>query len=261
MNGVWRFYSARDPQWDTLVTSTESGSTERHSPLHPLQVNAYPIETGPTASPHGTVQILQTYGDRTVPPELPSTVYLDVLTEPYIASYGIATRTETTDHDLSGVTARGLVRGESVEANESHFADIPIHRTDLTLTVLNATEKSVTVRVRLTNTDTGAPIDTSDRRGSIVLQGERVNTGSDGTVTRALPRPAGGVSARYRPQPWWYEEPGYVPSSDVVYVRGTVLQTVSTLFRIGVPVSLFLVGVFIIDRFTGWKIWPPWRGL
>lgn len=261
VHGVWRFYSARDAQWDTLVTSTESGATERHSSLHPLQVNAYPIEPGPTASPRGTVRILDVDGNRTTPPTLPSVVHLDVLAEPYTASYGIATRTETTDHDLSTVTAWGLVRGESAVAKESHFADIPIHRTNLTLAVLNVTKESVTVRVRLTNAETGAPIDTSERQGSIVLEGERVNTGANGTVTQTVPRGAGSLSARYRPQPWWYEEPGYVPASDVVHVRGTVLRTVSTLFRIGVPVSLFLAGVFLIDRFTGWNLWPPWRGL
>ena len=37
VRGVWRFYSARDPDWDTLVRSTEDGSTQTHSPLHPLQ--------------------------------------------------------------------------------------------------------------------------------------------------------------------------------------------------------------------------------
>lgn len=261
VRGVWRFYTARDTDWDTLVRSTEATDTEAHSPLHPLQVNAYPIETGPTPSPRVTVDLLEPYGTTLDPPALPAAVHLDVLTDPYTASYGIATRTQTSNHDLSALHAQGLVHGVRVRAHERYFATVPIHRSNLTLTILNRTAEKVTVQVRLQDANTSAPINTVDREGYVVLAGERTNTSGDGTVTRTLSRPSGGISARYEPGAWWRNLPGYTGDSARVLVRGTVLQIVDALYQLGVPISLFLLGVFIIDRFTGWGAWPPWRNL
>ncbi|WP_117594469.1 hypothetical protein [Haloprofundus halophilus] len=261
VRGVWRFYSARDPEWDTLVTSTDEGQTVEHSSLHPLQVNAFPIETGPTPSPRRTVTILETYGIETQPPTVPKTVLLDTIDEPYTASYGIATRTTTTEHNLTSVTAYGLVRGVEVDASESSFATVPINESELTLEVLNTTEDSVTVRVRLRDAQTGEPINTLSREGYVVLEDQRVNTSNNGTVTTTLSHSAGGVSARYEPGHWWRSVPGYVGDSDVVYVRGPMQSMLSVLYEVAVSVSLFLLGVFFIDRITGWHVWPPWRRL
>ncbi|WP_244621434.1 hypothetical protein [Haloarcula marismortui] len=126
---------------------------------------------------------------------------------------------------------------------------------------MNQTEDTVTVRVTLQNANTGAPINTDERDGYVVVNGQRVNTTGNGTVTTTIERSPGGVSARYEPGHWWLNPPGYTGDSDTVLLQGSVLQLVSTLFRIGVPVSLFLLAVFFIDRITGWRIWPPWRSL
>ncbi len=261
VRGVWRFYSARDERWDTLVTRTAGGTTESHSPMHPLYVHAYPIDTGPTASPRDAVTILETYGVRTAPPTLPANVHLDVLTEPYTASFGIVTRTASTAYDPRAVTAYGLVRGVTVDAADAAIDEVPIHESELALSLVEATAETVTVRVELRDAETGAPINTLAREGHVVLQGERVETDRSGTVTRTLPRPSGGVSARYEPGPWWLADTGYVGDSDVVYVRGTVLHALATLYELGVPVALFLFAAFVVDRLTGWRVWPPWRGL
>ena len=260
VRGVWRFYSARDTDWDTLVYSSDDGQRTTHSPLHPLQMNAYPIETGPTPSPRRNVTILDVYGTSTSPPTLPSGVHLDVLTDPYTASYGIATRTAT-DEQLETVRAWGLVRGVEAERPADEFARIQISESNLTLKVVNQTEATVTVRVSLQNASTGAPINTDDRNGYVVVNGQRLNTTGNGTVTTTIERSPGGVTARYEPGYWWLNLPGYTGDSDTVLLQGTVLQILSTLFRIGVPISLFLFAVFLIDRITGWRIWPPWRSL
>lgn len=260
VRGVWRFYSARDTDWDTLVYSSDDGQQITHSPLHPLQVNAYPIETGPTPSPRQNVTILDVYGTSTSPPTLPSDVHLDILTDPYTASYGIATRTAT-DEQLETVRAWGLVRGVEAERPADEFARIQISESNLTLKVVDQTEATVTVRVSLQNASTGAPINTDDRDGYIVVNGQRLNTTGNGTVTTTIERSPGGVTARYEPGHWWLNLPGYTGDSDTVLLQGTALQILSTLFRIGVPVSLFLFAVFLIDRITGWRIWPPWRSL
>ena len=260
VRGVWRFYSARDTDWDTLIYSSDDGQRTTHSPLHPLQVNAYPIETGPTPSPRRNVTILDVYGTSTSPPTLSSNVHLDILTDPYTASYGIATRTAT-DEQLETVRAWGLVRGVEAERPANEFARIQISESNLTLKVVNQTEATVTVRVSLQNASTGAPINTDDRDGHVVVNGQRLNTTGNGTVTTTIERSPGGVTARYEPGYWWLNLPGYTGDSDTVLLQGTVLQILSTLFRIGVPISLFLFAVFLIDRITGWRIWPPWRSL
>jgi len=256
--GVWRFYSARDKDWDTLVYSADDGQRTAHSPLHPLQVNAYPIETGPTPSPRRNVTILDVYGTSTEPPTLPSNVTLDILTESYTASYGIGTRASTDERPTS-VRAWGLVRGVGAERPVDEFARVEIYESNLTLEVVNQTEDTTTVQVNLQNANTSAPINTADQDGYVVVNGQRVNTSGNGTVTTTIERTPGGVTARYEPGYWWLNPPGYTSDSETVLLQGSVLQVVSTLFRIGVPVSLFLLAVFLIDRITGWRVWPPWR--
>jgi len=260
IRGVWRFYSARDKDWDTLIYSSDDGQRTAHSPLHPLQVNAYPIETGSTPSPRQNVTILNVYGTSTSPPTLPSNVHLDVLTEPYTASYGIATRS-TTDEQPETVRAWGLVKGVEAERPADEFARIQIYESNLTQEVVNQTEETVSVRVTLQNANTGAPINTAERDGYVVVNGQQLNTTGNGTVTTTIERPPGGVSARYEPGYWWLNPPGYTGDSDTVLLQGSVLQLMSTLFRIAVHVSLFLLAVFFVDRITGWRIWPPWRSL
>ncbi|WP_436909053.1 hypothetical protein [Halosimplex marinum] len=261
VNGVWRFYSARDPSWDRLVTTTAEASTTEHSPMHPLQMAAYPIKTGPTASPADTVSILRVNGRQQQPPTLPETVNLDVLERPYQTSYNIMTRFETPNRDLSDVTASGLVRGARTDVDPRMFEEVPIHRSNLTLTVLNTTARTATVHISLRDVETGDPIETDDSEGYVVLGGKRVQTGADGTVTTTVARPAGAIDARFEPAEWWLRQTGYVGDSDTVSVQGTVLSIVTSLYRAGVPVGLFLLAVFLINRITGLSVWPPWRGL
>lgn len=261
VRGVWRFYSARNPEWDMLVTSTESGDSVSASPLRPLQVNAYPSETGATVAPKRTVTLLDTYGSTTKPPSLPTNVHLQGVEQPYTASYGLATRSQTATRNLSNVTAYGLVRGVTVETADSSFAEIPINESELTLNLVNESEQSATVEVQLSDQHTDDPINTAGRDGYVVLDGMRVNTSENGTVVQTLSRPVGGVSARYEPGHWWNQPSGYVGDSDSVYVRGTGIDTLSVLYQIGILVSVYLFGVFVISRFTGWHFWPPWRGL
>lgn len=258
VKGVWRFYSARDTDWDRLVYSSKHSQRTAHSPLHPLQVNAYPIETGPTPSPRENVTILDIDGTSTEPPTLPSTVTLDVLSKPYTASYGIATRFTTTE-SIDRVRAWGLVRGVAAEQATDEFAHIEIYETNLTVTVIEQTEQTTTVRIRLQDAVSGIPINTADNDGYIVVNGRRLNTTENGTVRTTIERPPDGVSARYSPGNWWRNPPGYVGDSDTVLLQGSVLQLVSTLFSLGVPISLFFLAVFLVDRITGCRIWPPWR--
>ncbi|QLH76948.1 hypothetical protein HZS55_06410 [Halosimplex rubrum] len=261
VRGVWRFYSARDPTWDTLVSASASGSSRSHSPVHPLRVFAYPIKTGPTVSPAEKVELLMVNGGQRQPPTLPGAVDLDVLEEPYTESFSIATRIDTPAQDISDVTAHGLVRGVETSADPRLFEEVAIHRSNLSLSVLNTTATTASVRVSLRDVETDTPIETADREGRIVLAGKEVQTGRDGTLTTTISRPSGAIGARYEPGEWWLSTTAYVGDSDAVSVDGTTLSILGSLYRAGVPVGLFLLAVFLIDRVTGMAIWPPWRGL
>lgn len=265
VRGVWRFYTARDPAWDRLVYSNASHDRRVRSPLQPLRVYAYPIETGPTPTPRGEVTVLEAFGDRTRPPALPARVHLDVLEQPYTASFGLAARLDASvsagEFRLDSVRALGLVRGITTTPQSRAFRETPMGEAELTLTVLNRSERTVTVRVRLLDAASGAPIDTSERAGYLVVGERRVNTSASGTVTVRLSWQGGSVAGRYVPGRWWRAKHAYVPASDVVYVDGTIIRFLHLLYNIAVPVTLFLGAGFLIDRLTGWSLWPPWRGL
>jgi hypothetical protein len=257
VTGTWRFYSARDPGWDTLVYNTENGSSRGHSPLHPLQVNAFPLEMGASASqPDATV--VATDGERYDPPEMPENVGLDVPDEPYTGSETVVTRVSG---DVSSIRVRGLVRGTGTSVDVEDLESVEVHRSNLTLSVVSESEDATTVRVTLRDEATGGPINTAGRDGYVVLEGERVNTTRNGTATVTLDRPGAIVSARYEPGDWWNDAPGYEGDRQTITVGGPSLQVIATLFRFAVPVALFLLAVYLIDRITRWRIWPPWSGL
>lgn len=260
VRGVWRFYSARDAAWDHLIYNTSRGNWTAHSPVHPLQVNAYPIKTGPTASPVRNVTILGAYGETVTPPTLPDNVRLDRMEEPYTASYGIATRVATAEQ-LEAIRAQGLVRGVTVTQPIDEFSRVPIHESNLTVAVLNQTGDTVTVRAHLRDNRTGTAIATVQRGGYLVIGGQRANTTLNGTVTVTVDRPLGGVSARYEPANWWSTQVGYTSATATVTLQESALALIGRLFRLLVPVALFLLAVYLIDRITNWHVWPPWRGL
>jgi len=257
VTGTWRLYSARDQDWDALVYSTANGSARRHSPMHPLQVNAFPFEMGASAS-QGNATVLATDGRSYSAPSLPENVNLDTRNGSYSGTETIVTRVPG---DVSTVRARGFVRGVGTTVDAEDLEEVEVHRSNLTLSVVNESANTTTVHVSLRDETTGAPIDTSGRDGYVVLAGERVNTSGDGTVTRTLRQPGAIISARYEPGHWWNDAPGYVGDSETISVGGPSLQLLATLFRFAIPVGLFGLAVYMVDRVTQWRIWPPWRGL
>jgi len=116
----------------------------------------------------------------------------------------------------------------------------------------------VTVEVKLLDANTGDPIQTANRNGTILLQNQSIETNAAGTTVVTVPRPVGALTVRYEPAPWWTTEQAYLQSSDTVYIEGTDIPIVPTLYQLGIPIGSFLVAVFLIGRLTGWDIWPLW---
>jgi hypothetical protein len=258
VRGVWRFYSARDPDWDRLTIRSANGTTHRHSPVHPLQVSAYPIETGPSPEPRENVTITGVEGAEISPPSLPEAVALDVVADPYTASYRVGSRIETADHTLANITAYGLVRGSETELEEPFFYTIPFNRSSLSARILNTTAETTTVELALQDGETGEPIETQGRAGYLVLGEQRLNTTANGTVTATVTATDSGIAARYEPAVWWRHPKAYLGNSTVIYEGGAILHVLSVIYQASIPIGVLLVATFLIDRITGWEIWPPW---
>jgi len=63
VRGVWRFYTARNTNWDTLVRSNRTDSAEVESDAIPVYVHAYPSRIGPRAEPvRDGPEIIDTWG-------------------------------------------------------------------------------------------------------------------------------------------------------------------------------------------------------
>jgi len=260
IRGIWRFYVARDQQWDRLVETDGETTTARHSPVHPVQVYAYPIRTGTTQDAHRDITVLDSYGRILPAPDLDSSVALDTVSGTYVGSFGIAARAPPGNGDQT-VRARGLVRGTQTRLSPDSTTNLSVNRSELDLVVQNTSPNTVTVEVKLTDANTGAPIETAARGGYIQLDGQRVNTTANGTVQAIVPRQGDAITATYKPDDWWRTAPGYVGDSATVHVEGTVLRYVDLLFTLGVQVGALLLAGFLIDRITGWGFWPPWRDL
>jgi len=254
VTGVWQFYSARDPSWDQLVHSTDGADRIRHSPIHPLQVSAFPSATGPSATPQAASTQLDTCGIERDPPQLPDDVALDVVTDPYTASYGIVARIETDEDAPETLTSTGLVSGVEADHSIDSFYEVLTNESALSLTVENATDEQVTVTVSLEDAATGVPINTTDEVDTIVVNGQHVDTDANGTATLTMPRTAGGITARYEPGPWWRTPQAYVGDTDTVYVEGGTLALLQMLYRMAIPIASILFGVYLLERTTGWRI-------
>jgi len=242
VRGVWRYYTARDPQWDTLVASTARDRTASISPARPVSVYAYPSEFGPRSEPAGNrPTIIDVWGrDRDSPAStLPETVAVDVVEAPYTASYGVLVRTNESDAET--VTATGVVRGVSVPIEQTGGVT-QLRESEVTATVIEQTATNATIRVRLHDAQTNEPIILGKpnapfpeppggvRTGYVEIAGERVQTNASGMATVTVDEP-GVYTARYVPGSWLSHSPAYAASSATA--RWHPLLTVSgwlTLF-------------------------------
>lgn len=259
VRGVWRFYVDEDDDWEELVVRTGDGERRIESPGIPQQVHAYPSKPGPTSSDGQQLGLVDVDGTEREPPSLSDDAEVDVVIEPYLESHALVVRTD--QGELPTVTATGLVRGVANPDVETSFRDVQLNRSELSLSVVNESNGTAMVAVRLRDEETGAPIDTGTDGGTLVVDGQEIETNASGEATVEVPRSTGAVTARYDPVPWWDGGPGYVSDSDTVVVIGSTLSPLRVAFHLLVPVLTVLFAGVLLARITGWKIWPPWRGL
>jgi len=227
VRGVWRFYTARDPRWDTLTRSSETMTEQRPSPVLPVAVHAYPSRLGPRTDPVGqSPTLLRVWGSpyETPASSLPETVHVDVVTEAYTASDGLAVRTDAGQQHEPVV--RGIVRGVNASIQRTGPPQ-RLRPTALNVSVLARSSERVRLHVTLRNAATGEPIGLRSRSGSryesitggragyIELGPQRVQTNRSGEATVTLTDP-GVYTARYVPGSWLEHDPAYTRATATV---------------------------------------------
>ena len=255
VRGIWRFYTARNTNWDSLVRSNRTGSAEVASDAIPVSVHAYPSRIGPRAEPvRSGPEILDTWGtDRPSPAgTIGENVNIEVVNQSYTTTYGVAVRAENVDREALHVA--GIVRGVNASITEPEAgSERQLRRSNLTVEVTQQNETQATLRITLRDNETGAPIvleDTarrypiggSSRDGYITVADQRVETNTSGVATVTIDNPD-IYTVRYHPGSWLGHDPAYV--SDTATARwhplGTIDGWFAFLFEVGWQLIPFVV--------------------
>ncbi|RQG95561.1 hypothetical protein [Natrarchaeobius chitinivorans] len=226
VRGVWRYYTARDTNWDTLIRASATETEQRNSTAVPVYVRAFPSETGPRADPiREGPAIEEVWGSESPSPNqtLHDNVEVDVIDEPYVRSYGVAVRYDDIDRDHLEV--QGIVRGETAELVEpAGGTERQIRKSNLSVEIVEQNESAATIAIELRDAETGtpielqnrvedhpryAPIGTQVRDGYISVGDTHVETNSSGIATVTLAQP-GAYSVAYHPGTWRTHDPAYV---------------------------------------------------
>jgi hypothetical protein len=262
VRGIWRFYTARNPDWDTLVTTNATGRSVVESPALPVGVHAYPSQIGPRVEPvRGGPELLSTWGGDQATPAgtIGETVSVDVVNQSYQATYGLAARTDSIDRDTLHVT--GIVRGVNETIEPTAGADRQLRRSTLSVNVVRQNQTAAVLRVELRDARTDSPIQLADRdrlhliggetrTGAITVNGQRVETNRSGVATVTVDDP-GVYTARYQPGSWLSHNPAYVPATATA--RWHPLTTIEGWFALLVEVGWQLLP-FVVVFYAGTRL-------
>jgi len=224
VRGVWRYYTARDTSWDRLTRSTQEGRETIDSGPRPVYVHAYPSELGPRAEPiRDGPDILEVWGTESSSPEpsIHENVKIDVVSEAYTRSDGLALRSD--DIDREAIAVDGIVRGVSATIVEPDGgSEREIRESELSIEIIESNATATTLQIELRDAETGAPIMLESpitlprfslishdlREGYITIGDQRVRTNLAGTAEVTVHQP-GIYTAEYHPGSWRSHSPAY----------------------------------------------------
>lgn len=267
VRGNWRYYTARETNWDTLVHSSETDEEVVDTDALPVYVRAFPSETGPRADPvRDGPSIEEVWGTESSPPNetIHENVEIDVVDNPYTRSYGLAIRYDDADRDHLAV--QGIVRDTTAELVEPEGGtERDIRESELSVEVLEQTESAATLEIELRDAETGDPImleglfgdhprwdpiGVTTRDGYITIADERVETGASGKAIVTVTQP-GIHTAEYHPGTWRTHNPAYV--GDTATVSWHPLTTASGWFTLFV--NVFWISIpFLVALYAGLKL-------
>ena len=225
VRGVWRYYTARDTGWDELTHSTRASRETVSSDALPVYVHAYPSELGPRAEPiRDGPNILEVWGTESSSPEsaIHENVDIEVISEAYMRSDGLALRYEDIDRDA--VAVDGIVRGVSADIVEPDGgSEREIRESDLSVEIIESNATAVTLQVELRDAESGRPImlenpfdlprfsliSHESHQGHITIADQQVRTDVTGTAEVTVTQP-GIYTAEYHPGSWRSHSPAYL---------------------------------------------------
>lgn len=261
IRGIWRFFTARDRGWESVVESTAEGSTTREQHALPVSVYAYPSALAPKAKPErDDSRLVHTWGvSHDTPAEsLPENVAVEVVEESYDETYGIAVRANHIDPNE--VTVHGIVRGSEADLRSLFEESREIHETELSASIIERTETAATVLLELEHAETGEPIQLTDtgsspgvsrvQAGHIEIAGKQVQTDANGEATVQVTEP-GAYSARYEPAPWVNTRPAY--AGDTAVIRWHPMTSPTAWVSAGIRLGLYVLP-FAVMWYAGRKL-------
>ena len=271
VRGVWRFFTARNPAWDTLVESTSGENRRVDSEVLPVFVHAYPSKLGPRAKPeYAGPTIVRTWGESQPAPRgsIPENVSVEVVNESYEPTYGLAVRSRA--FDAENVTVHGIVYGTEGEVIEQ-LEDRSLRESELSAEIVDENETGITVLLTLRDAETGdpivladddriAPIGDLEREGYIEIDGQRVKTNATGEAVVHLTE-QGLYTARYEPASWLDSYPVYAGDSATVrwHALGTIDGWLELVTRMGLVLAPFLLMLYAGQRLGSmfrWREYP-----
>lgn len=262
---TWRIFSARRPEWTHLVRDTHFTRTIEESPTHSLQNYAVPVAASTEDVP-GTG--LATGGDvevqgilRSSPPITTPSIDNRILVaapEPeYRLPYAVQYRADEY-LDFSEARVVGLLDGTNTTGVYVE-REVDIRETNLTTHLADAGNNKYELIVTLRgvrNTSRGPvrlPLSTTDKRSYVTVNGERVQTNSEGNAT-VLVEEGATVTVEYHPVAWTSHRRDVAYLGSEAWVRTSsfgasfLLQLVSELVVLFFPFILVLVTLRSIAR-------------
>lgn len=263
VRGVWRFYTARNTNWDTLVHATRTDRETVASDAIPVFVHAYPSRIGPRAEPvRNGPTITETWGTVQGSPHstLGENIVVEVVNRSYTTTDGIAVRVD--DIDPASITVAGIVRGQNASLIEpEHGFERDVHPSTLTAEVVQQNQTQATIRIELRSATSGepivlderdraTPIDAPRRNGTVIVAGRAVETNESGVALVTVEQP-GIYTARYQPGSWISHHTAYV--GDTATVRWHPLTTLSGWGGLLIEVGWLLVP-FLTMLYAGQRV-------
>ncbi|MCU4975040.1 hypothetical protein OB955_20255 [Halobacteria archaeon AArc-m2/3/4] len=267
VRGVWRYYTARDTDWDTLVRSTGSGEDAVESEVRPVYVRAFPSEMGPRADPiRDGPSIEEVWGSESSSPNptFHENVEVDVIDEPYTRSYGLAIQYD--DLEREHLEVQGIVHDTNADLVEpENGSSREIRESELSVEILEQNDSTATVRINLRDAETGdpipleypftadprtAPIGHATTRGYLTVNEQPLWTNSSGVAVATLREP-GSYTIEYHPAPWRTHDPAYL--GDRTSLGWHPLATASGWLSL--LVQVFWISIpFLVALYAGLKL-------
>lgn len=215
VRGNWRFYSAGDDGWHTMVSRTETGATRENSTVRSAQLYAVPIQAEPDVSGGATdtveppLEIEAAWGSEHEGPSLADEIDVTPVDQ-YVNTTSVALQSKSLPADsFDTVTVHGIVRGQSDTVSLEEEGTV--HETNLELTVLKANSSGAVVEAEVTENTTGEPVTS----GRVEVGNQSAPLNASGMARLHLEeRPSLLVDGRYVAADWWDAETMYAAAED-----------------------------------------------